>query len=50
VAERIAITLICSVCESRNYKSTRKPDAEGQLTLKKYCPSCKQHTVHKETK
>ena len=50
MAERIEITLVCEECQSRNYKTTRKPDKEGQLTLKKFCPSCKRHTVHKETK
>jgi large subunit ribosomal protein L33 len=50
VGERIEIALACGECESRNYKTTRKKETTGQLTLKKFCPKCKRHTVHKETK
>lgn len=50
MSERIDITMVCSECESRNYKTTRKPSQQGQLELKKFCPKCKRHTVHKETK
>ena len=47
---RIEITLVCSECDARNYKTTRKESQKGQLELKKFCPKCKHHTVHKETK
>ncbi len=50
MSERINITLVCSECEARNYKTTRKQSQQGQLELKKYCARCKRHTVHKETK
>jgi large subunit ribosomal protein L33 len=50
MSERIDIALVCGECESRNYRTTRKRDQQGQLSLKKYCPKCKKHTVHKETK
>jgi len=50
MSERIGITLVCSECESRNYKTTRKAQQQGQLTLKKHCPKCNRHTVHKESK
>jgi large subunit ribosomal protein L33 len=50
MAERVAIALVCAECDSRNYRTTRKPDVKGQLTFKKFCPRCKRHTVHKETK
>ena len=49
-SERINITLFCSECEARNYKTSRKPTQQGQLELKKHCPKCRRHTVHKETK
>ena len=49
-SDRIDITLVCCECEARNYKTTRKQGQQGQLQLKKYCPSCNSHTVHKETK
>ncbi|MDP9148530.1 MAG: 50S ribosomal protein L33 [Myxococcota bacterium] len=47
---RTKIALACEQCQSRNYRTTRKSDQRGQLALKKFCPSCKRHTVHKETK
>jgi large subunit ribosomal protein L33 len=50
MADRVAIALACGECDSRNYRTTRKPDFKGQLTFKKFCPRCKRHTVHKETK
>jgi large subunit ribosomal protein L33 len=58
MSERVEVSLACSVCESRNYRTTRKPakaggsagSASGPLTLKKFCPTCNKHTVHKETK
>jgi large subunit ribosomal protein L33 len=49
-SRRAPVSLACTECESRNYRTTRKPDQKGQLVLKKHCPKCKRHTVHKETK
>ena len=52
MGDRIQVTLACEVCDGRNYKTTRKVTAgsEGRLELKKFCPACKKHTLHKETK
>jgi large subunit ribosomal protein L33 len=47
---RIRVSLACTECESRNYSTTRKPERLGQLSFKKFCPSCNKHTIHKETK
>ncbi len=47
---RIRVSLACSECESRNYSTTRKPERAGQLSFKKFCPTCNRHTTHKETK
>jgi large subunit ribosomal protein L33 len=49
-SRRTPVSLACTECESRNYRTTRKPDQKGQIVLKKHCPKCKRHTVHKETK
>ncbi|MBC8313384.1 MAG: 50S ribosomal protein L33 [Candidatus Cloacimonetes bacterium] len=45
------IKLACSVCKSRNY-STKKNRAlhPKRVEFKKYCPVCRKHTAHKETK
>ncbi len=50
MGERIEIALACSECEARNYKTTRKLEHVGQIELKKFCPKCKKHTIHRETK
>jgi large subunit ribosomal protein L33 len=49
-AGRVTVSLACSECKSRNYRTTRKATQQGQLELKKFCTSCKRHTIHKETK
>lgn len=50
MGERIEVTLICEVCSTRNYRTTRKPTQIGQLKLKKHCSTCNAHTLHVETK
>jgi large subunit ribosomal protein L33 len=50
MGERVTVALVCTECEARNYKTTRKPTQVGQIQLKKFCPTCKKHTVHKEAK
>ncbi|HOO45635.1 MAG TPA: 50S ribosomal protein L33 [Deltaproteobacteria bacterium] len=48
---RDTITLACSDCKRRNYMSTRnKKKTTEKLEIKKYCPFCRVHTLHKETK
>jgi len=48
---RVDVTLACTDCKRRNYitKKNKKNDPD-RLEFKKYCPFCKSHTVHKETK
>ena len=48
---RDTITLACQACKQRNYTTTKnKKTVPHKLELKKYCPFCKAHTPHKETK
>jgi large subunit ribosomal protein L33 len=48
---RDIITLACSECKNRNYTTTRnKKTMTEKLELSKFCPSCRKHTQHKETK
>lgn len=45
------IKLECSECHSINYHSHKnKKMLKDRLELKKHCPKCKKHTIHKETK
>ncbi len=48
---RDIITLACGECKNRNYSTTRnKKKTTDKLALKKFCPTCNRHTLHKETK
>lgn len=50
-AVRSHITLACSECKERNYvtEKNRRNDS-GRLELNKYCPRCRTHRPHKETR
>lgn len=38
-------------CKRRNYTTRKnKKNTPARIELKKYCPFCRKHTVHKETK
>ena len=48
---RIKITLRCSECKQRNYNTNKnKRNTTERLELNKYCPFCRKHTLHTETK
>ncbi|HID31801.1 MAG TPA: 50S ribosomal protein L33 [bacterium (Candidatus Stahlbacteria)] len=48
---RVVITLGCTECKARNYTTTKnRRKHTSRLELKKYCPRCRHHTVHKEVK
>jgi large subunit ribosomal protein L33 len=48
---RVIITLACGECKNRNYTSEKnKKNNADKISLKKYCPFCRKHTPHKETK
>ena len=48
---RVLISLACTVCQNRNYSSEKNKRNDAQrLELKRYCPHCRKHTPHRETK
>ena len=48
---RTRITLACTDCKNRNYDTTKdKKTHSDRVEMKKYCPFCKKHTLHKEKK
>jgi large subunit ribosomal protein L33 len=51
---RIPVTLACSECKARNYKTSKSPGQDGAgeqpLEIKKFCKQCQHHTLHRETK
>lgn len=45
------VVLACETCKERNYTTVKnKKTTKDRMELKKYCPTCRQHTLHKETK
>ena len=48
---RVKVTLRCNECKQRNYNTMKnKKNTPDKLELNKYCPFCRKHTVHSETK
>jgi large subunit ribosomal protein L33 len=48
---RPKITLACVECKERHYitKKNRRNDPD-RMELKKFCPRCRTHTAHRETR
>jgi len=45
------ITLVCTICKTQNYESTKnKKNTPKRLEIKKFCKICKKMTLHKEDK
>ncbi|MDP6605140.1 MAG: 50S ribosomal protein L33 [Dehalococcoidia bacterium] len=49
--DRQFITLACPDCRERTYttKKNRRNDAD-RIELRKYCPRCRAHKMHRETR
>ena len=49
--DREHITLACGNCRTRNYHTVknRRNDTE-RIELRKYCPRCRAHHAHRETR
>ena len=48
---RMVVTLECTECRERNYTSQKNRRNDPQrMELEKYCPRCKTHRLHRETK
>jgi len=39
--------MICEICKNYNYTTIRNKKTFPKLELKKSCPNCKKHTMHK---
>lgn len=51
MSQEFLITLKCTKCNNQNYYTYKnKKKITEKLELKKHCPKCKSHTVHKEGK
>ena len=48
---RNIINLACTECKERSYTTSKNRKNDPQrLELKKYCPRCRVHTLHREVK
>ncbi|MGB9857185.1 MAG: 50S ribosomal protein L33 [Dictyoglomaceae bacterium] len=48
---RVHVILACSECKNRNYITEKnKKNDPDRLELRKYCPRCRKHTVHREVR
>ncbi|MCL1851609.1 MAG: 50S ribosomal protein L33 [Peptococcaceae bacterium] len=49
--DRMGITLACTECKNRNYQTMKnKKNDPDRLEIKKFCNTCKTHTLHREGK
>ena len=48
---RPKITMACEDCKDRNYitRKNRRNDPD-RIELQKFCPNCRKHTAHRETR
>ena len=45
------IILQCSDCDEQNYVTSKnRQNVTDRLALKKFCSTCRKHTVHRETR
>jgi len=50
-AVRTVVTLACSECRERNYTTEKnRRNDQNRIEFKKFCPRCRCHTLHRETK
>ncbi|MFQ5924706.1 MAG: 50S ribosomal protein L33 [Dehalococcoidia bacterium] len=48
---RIIIHLACTECKERTYTTTKnKKNDPERLELRRYCPRCRTHGIHREVR
>ncbi|HNT26142.1 MAG TPA: 50S ribosomal protein L33 [Anaerolineales bacterium] len=48
---RPVINLACTECKERNYTTQKnRRNDPGRMEFNKFCPRCRKHTLHRETK
>jgi large subunit ribosomal protein L33 len=51
VKSKRKIALACTQCQERNYHTEKNAtNTPERLSGNKFCPKCKAHTLHQETK
>ncbi|WP_084489745.1 50S ribosomal protein L33 [Mycoplasmopsis lipofaciens] len=44
------VALCCEICQSLNYVTPKGLTNQDRIMIKKFCPRCRIHTLHKEEK
>lgn len=45
------LSMACVDCKHRNYQTSKnRKNVKDRLRLKKFCPNCRAHTEHAETR
>ncbi|MEE9520410.1 MAG: 50S ribosomal protein L33 [Dehalococcoidia bacterium] len=48
---RVIVYLACTECKERTYTTTKnRRNDPHRIELRKYCPRCRSHKLHKEVK
>ncbi|MGD8457838.1 MAG: 50S ribosomal protein L33 [Anaerolineales bacterium] len=48
---RPVVTMECTECKERNYTTEKnRRNDPNRIEFKKYCPRCRHHTLHRETR
>lgn len=50
MTDKKKVILTCTECLSRNYSTNKNKSNAKRIELRKFCPRCNKHTLHKETK
>jgi large subunit ribosomal protein L33 len=49
--DRLVIHMACTSCRQRNYTSEKnKRNDADRIELRKFCPRCRSHQVHREAR
>ena len=49
--DRLIIGMACTDCKERNYTTTKnRRNDPDRLELQKFCPTCRTHRAHRETR
>ena len=48
---RVKITMVCTECKQRNSDTSKnKKNDPDRIEMNKFCPFCRKHTLHRESK
>ncbi len=49
--DRVVVEMACTECRSRNYSTTKnRRNDPDRMELRKFCPRCRGHRQHRETR